>query len=913
MSRRKEGLITSSILLGLSIFLCASPLAAQLTGSAGDGGGSAERIFGPVSEVRAELSSDGGSVTISWNLSPNDFERSVPVGSDFTSGGGFLVVNDVAGYNVWRSAPEDREPTLLGTAGAGQTSFVDDSLSLGAVYTYWVAAVSSFSGLESSPEEADSQIDLALPDVVLSVDLNSVGEGDGSVELTATATLSKSWALSTPIQLSLSGTAENAAGRDYLGEFGDQEIIIPAGDTEGRTTLTLNLNDDNIAEGDDPETIAVEGASAVTGGSTEAPQDLDVSGAEIALADNDIAPTSISLAVDPSSVAEEDGEVSVNVTGFLGDGSTVLPGNTEVVVSLSGTHVEFGPDYEASELTVTIPAEQAEGSGTLTLTLLDDSLAEGEERIEVAGASPGFIVESATIVLSDNDSPTTITLSVDPSSLSEGDGQVSVTVNALIGDGSTALLIDTEVQVSLSGTHEELGSDYETSDLTLIIPAQQTESSAELTLTLTDDNLAEGEETIEVSGSAAGFIVESAMIALVDNDVAPTSIVLSADPTSLAEGDEQTTVRVTAVLGDGSTALLSDTEVELSVAGTHEELGSDFEATDVTSISIPAGSTTGEGTVSISVTDDIFAEGVDEGIEVSGSAQGLTVESALIALIDNDVPESVDLSVDISILDEGAGATAIEVTAMLGDGSAVFQGDTEIVLTVAESEDVAGAEASLIIPAGEAVGTAAITISPVDDNLVEGDETILLAGSVLLERGATLPADIDPVELTLTDNDVMPTTITLSLDPSSLDEGTGGEVTVSAVLGDGSTALLVDTQVALSVAEGEDNAAAEATLTIPAGETQGSASLELSPVDDNLVEGDETIALEGSAEGFEIASAELTVTDNDVMPTSITLSVDVSSFDEGTGGEVRRYRRSVGRRQHRPAGRHPGRPLGGRR
>ncbi len=888
MSRRKEGLFTNFILLGLGIFFCASPLAAQLTGSSGDVGdtsGSAERIFAPVSEVQADLSSDGTSVTISWNLSANDFVRSVPVSSDFTSGGGFLIVNDVAGYNVWRSASDDSEPTLVGTAGAGQTSFVDDSLPLGAVYTYSVAAVSTFSGEESSAMEADSQIDFALPTVTLGVDLSSVGEGDGSLELTATATLSKSWSLSTPIQLSLSGTAENADGRDYVGELGDQEIIIPAGDTEGRTTLALTLNDDNVAEGDDPKTILIEGASSVTGGATEAAEDLEVSGAEIALTDNDIAPTSISLSVNPSSVAEEAGGVSVTVSGLLGDGSTVLPTGTEVVVSLSGTDVEFGPDYEAAELTITIPAEQAEGFGTLTLTLIDDILAEGEEVIEVAGASAGFIVESAIIVLNDNDSPTTITLSVDPSSLSEGDGQVSVTVTAVLGDGSTALLRDADVLVSLSGTHEELGPDYEASDLTILIPGRQTESSAEVTLTLTDDNLAEGDETIEVSGSAAGFIVESAMIALVDNDLAPTTISLSVDPSNLAEGDEQTTVTVTAVLGDGSTALLSDTEVALSLSGTHERFASDFEASDLTMITIPVGSTAGEGTVSISVLDDIFAEGDDEAIEVSGSADGFTVEPALIALIDNDVPESITLSVDTSIIDEGAGETTVEVTAMLGDGSAVLQGDTEVMLSIAESEDNAAAEASLIIAAGEALGSATITISPVDDNLVEEDEIILLEGSIVFE--SELPVDINPVELTLRDNDVMPTAITLSLDTASFDEGAGETaVEATATLGDGSTALLTDTQVALSVAESEDNAAAEATLTIPAGETQGSATLALAPVDDNLVEGNETIVLEGTAEGYEIASVELTLTDNDVAPTSITLSVDVSSFDEGTGGDV---------------------------
>ena len=182
MSRSKEGLITNFILLGLSIFLCASPLAAQLTGSSDDGtgaGGSAERVFEPVSSVRAELSADGRSVTISWNLSPNDELRSVPSSNNFTSGGNFLHFNDVAGYNVWRSATGGSEPALVGTVPSGQTSLVDNSLTLDAAYTYSVTAISTISGEESIPAEADPQIDFILPNVTLSVDNNSVGEGDG--------------------------------------------------------------------------------------------------------------------------------------------------------------------------------------------------------------------------------------------------------------------------------------------------------------------------------------------------------------------------------------------------------------------------------------------------------------------------------------------------------------------------------------------------------------------------------------------------------------------------------------------------------------------------------------------------------------------------------------------------------------
>jgi hypothetical protein len=450
-------------------------------------------------------------------------------------------------------------------------------------------------------------------------------------------------------------------------------------------------------------------------------------------------------------------------------------------------------------------------------------------------------------------------------------------------DGSTALLTDTQVALSVAESEDNAAA-----GATLTIPARETAGSVTLPLSLVDDNLVEGDETIVLDGSAGGFEITSVELTVTDNDVMPTSITLSVDVSSFDEGTGGEAT-VSAVLGDGSTALLTDTQVTLSVAESEDNAAA--EAT----LTIPARETTGSVALPISLVDDNLVEG-DETIVLEGSAGGFEIASVELTVIDNDVmPTTISLSIDPASLDEGTGGE-VTVSAVLGDGSTALLTDTQVALSVAESEDNAAAGATLTIPARETAGSVTLPLSLVDDNLVEGDETIVLEGSA----GGF---EIASVELTVIDNDVMPTTISLSIDPASLDEGTGGEVTVSAVLGDGSTALLTDTQVALSVAESEDNAAAgtqvtlsvaesednaaaEATLTIPARETIGSATLPLSLVDDNLVEGDETIVLEGSAGGFEIASVELTVIDNDVMPTTISLSIDPASLDEGTGGEV---------------------------
>ncbi len=883
-----RGFIGRLIPIGLSTLLWTSlPATAQVAGEA-------ERTPEAVTGVRAEIDAEGTGITVSWELSDSDRISSVPVGTgDFTSGGSFAGINGVDDYLIYRQGADDAEPTLVGTVNAGVNTFVDRSFTVGTTYTYSVTATPPAGDNESEPAMADAPVDVGPPPAVtLTVDRTNLGEGDGVAAVTVTATLDRAWAINTPVEVSISdaGTAEHAEGRDYTAES-PEPITIPAGETQASTTLSIALNDDNLAEGDTPETIVLEGASAVTAGATVTPVDLEVTGTGLTVTDNDVAPTSIALTVGTSSVDEGAGETGVEVTATLGDGSTALIVDTQVTVSLSGTDEALGPDYSAEELTFTVPAEQTAASATLTLTPNDDNLAgEGDESIEVAGAADGFTVESAAITLTDNDVvPTSISLAVDTASLDEGAGETAINVTATLGDDSTALITDTQVALSLSGTHVDLGPDYEDVEVTVTVAAGATNGSGILPLTPIDDILAgEGDETIEVAGAADGFTVESAAITLTDNDVVPTSISLAVDTASLDEGAGETAINVTATLGDDSTALITDTQVALSLSGTHVDLGPDYEDVEVT-VTVAAGATNGSGILPLTPIDDILAGEGDETIEVAGAADGFTVASAMITLTDNDVvPTSITLTVDPGSLDEGAGDTAVEVTATLGDGSTALLTETQVALSLSGTHEVLGADytaadVTITVAPGATDGSGSVSISVVDDNLAEGEETIEISG-------AAEGFEVQSTSLGLIDNDVAPTSIALGVDTATLGEDAGETaVEVTATLGDGSTALLTDTQVALSVSGtdetlGSDYEAVEVTITVAAGETAGSGTLTLTPNDDNLAEGDETIEVAGAADGFTVESASIGLTDNDVPPTSISLSVaDPASLAEGAG------------------------------
>jgi hypothetical protein len=162
MSRGKKAFITSLALMGLSVFLCASPVTAAMTVSSAAVGSADNLAPGPVGTVTAALDIvTGNSVNVAWVLAADDFGRQAPVGSDFTSDGVFVNVNDVAGYNVWRQVIGTTDPVLVGSAGAGATSFVDDTVITGETYIYLVT-VADGAGNESSAVESD-QVNLGPP------------------------------------------------------------------------------------------------------------------------------------------------------------------------------------------------------------------------------------------------------------------------------------------------------------------------------------------------------------------------------------------------------------------------------------------------------------------------------------------------------------------------------------------------------------------------------------------------------------------------------------------------------------------------------------------------------------------------------------------------------------------------------
>ena len=799
----------------------------------------------------------GGSVTLS---SATEVTVSVGGGSA-TSGTDYTAV-------------ENFTLTIAATESSGTGTFTltptQDSISEDDETIDVTGVASDFTVTQAEMTLTDDET--APGTIALTTAPTSVREDDSATEVTVTATLGGSVTLSSVTEVTVSvGGGSATSGTDYPA-VENFKLTIAATESSGTGTFTLTPTQDSVSEGN--ETIDVTGTA---GGFT-------VTKAEMTLTDDETAPTAIALTTAPTSVREDDSATEVTVTATLG-GSVTLSSATEVTVSVGGGSATSGTDYTAvADFTLTIAATESSGTGTFTLTPTQDSISEGNETIDVTGTAGGITVTKATMTLTDDETaPTAIALTTAPSSVREDASATEVTVTATLG-GSVTLASATEVTVSVGGGSATSGTDYTAvENFTLTIAATESSGTGTFTLTPTQDSISEGNETIDVTGTAGGFTVTKAEMTLTDDETAPTAIALTTAPTSVREDDSATEVTVTATLG-GSVTLAGATEVTVSVGGGTATSGTDYTAVADFTLTIAATESTGTGTFTLTPTQDSISEG-DETIDVTGAASDFTVTKAEMTLTDDETaPGTIALTTAPTSVGEDDSATEVTVTATLG-GSVTLSSATEVTVSVGGGSATSGTDYTavenftLTIAATESSGTGTFTLTPTQDSISEGDETIDVTGAA---GGFT----VTKAEMTLTDDETAPGTIALTTAPSSVaEDDSATEVTVTATLG-GSVTLSSATEVTVSVGGGtatsgtDYTAVADFTLTIAATESTGTGTFMLTPTQDSISEGDETIDVTGAASGFTVTQAEMTLTDDETAPTAIALTTAPTSVRE---------------------------------
>ena len=743
--------------------------------------------------------------------------------------------------------------------------------------------------------------DTASASITLTTLPVSVSESASETTVTVTATLDGSVTLSSATDVVVSvGGGSATSGTDYTA-VSNFTVTIPKESASGTGTFTLTPMQDSIAEGD--ETIDVTGMAT----------DFTVTKAEMTLTDDETAPASITLTASPTSVGEDDDATTVTVTATLGGSATLLTA-TEVTVSVGGGTATSDTDYAAvSDFAVTIPKETASGTGTFTLTPTNDSLAEGEETIDVTGTAADFTVTQAQVTLTDDETaPGSITLTVSPTSVEEDDGATTVTVTATLG-GSATLPDATEVTVSVGGGSATSGTDYTAvSNFTVTIPKETASGTGTFTLTPTNDSLAEGEETIDVTGMATDFTVTKAQVTLTD-DAPPVEVGFARASYTVAEGG---TVTVTVEL-----SAVPEREVEVPL--THTAQG---DTTSGDYSGVPSSVTFDSDETEQTFTFTAAADDVDDdGDSVllgfgtplpDGVSAGATATST-VSITDDDVPR-------VQVFFEPAAYTvaedsAVAVTVRLDVAPERL---VSVPITVANQGDTTAADYSgaptLVVFAGDETEQS-FPFGAADDTVDDDGESVVLGFGELPDRVSAPDTTARPASATvsITDDDTALASITLTTLPASVSESASGTtVTVTATL-DGSVTLSTATEVTVSVGggsatSGTDYAAvSDFTVTIPKETASSTGTFTLTPANDSIAEGDETIDVTGSATDFTVTEAEITLTDDDTAPTAITLTTSPVSVSESASGTTVTVTATLGGERDAPHG-YRGDGLGGR-
>lgn len=557
----------------------------------------------------------------------------------------------------------------------------------------------------------------------------------------------------------------------------------------------------------------------------------------------------VTFATASSAVVEGATVVSVDVTL-----SAAAPADVTIPFTVGGS--ADGADASVVAGPLVIPTGQS--AGVIDVTILDDAVSEGRERVTLTLGSPtgGNLgaITTHEVVIDDDEAAATITFDLASQTHPESDGSVAVTLTL-----SEARTEDASVTFGLGGTALGGGVDFDVTQTSpLVIPAGAT--TASLDVSLVADGLDEADEDavidLQVGDNCDLGAITIHTLTITDSDDPPTVAFVEAS-SSLLETDAPAsqTVRLSAPSS-------FDVTIPITASGVAVD-GVDFTYSPA-SLVILAGET--DGLVRISPIDDADVEGSESLTLTLGVPTNATLGSGIThdaVLIDDDAANPlVEFAAAASSADETAGTVSILLQASDYAAQPIVV-DLTLGGTATDGVDYVLQSSQVTIPVGSL--SVAALVDLIDDVDDEGPETIELGiGSI----GGATAGSVATHVLTVADDDGPPA-VEFAVATSSADES-AGSVTVDVVL---SEAVAGDVTVPLTFGGtaslgGVDADVTPDPLVIPAGSTTGQFVVTIQA--DDLHEGEETIQLDlGAVVGADVgtlASHLLTIQDDDDPP-----------------------------------------------
>ncbi|WP_273272658.1 Calx-beta domain-containing protein [Maribacter polysiphoniae] len=584
---------------------------------------------------------------------------------------------------------------------------------------------------------------------------------------------------------------------------------------------------------------------------------------------------------------EEDG--SVNTVFRITSGSSGNSDDIDVTYTIGGVAIS-GVDYNSSASgTVTIPGDTSGSSIDISIPSIDDNSVEGNEDLIVVltSADGGAIIiqNTATAFILDDD--VSVEFSTASSSDNEDDGG---NLPVLLLNGRVNGPTSVTVTDAGSGTATGGGVDYSFTSPTVVnIPADDYDGTLSTSipipgLSIGADAIIEGNETIDLELTAftgdVAFGGQSATTYTISNDDIASASITATDNTATEAGTTNNgafTVDLGAVNGTGSAIT-----VNFNLSGSAANI-LDY-ANIGTSVSIDNGQQT--GTVTIDPVDDSLVEGSETVTLTLDTGTGYVIgtpSSATVNITDNDNYTASITATDNIATEAGTtnnGTFTVDLGEINTTGSAITVNFNRSG-SATHITDYGSIGTSVLVANGQQTGT--VTINPVDDAFVEGQETVTLT----LDTGTGYVVGTpSSATVNITDNDNYTATITAT-DNIATEAGTTDNGTFTVDLGFINTTgsdITVDFTRSGSASHITDYANIGASVLIANGQRTGTVTI--NPVDDALVEGPETVTLTLDAgTGYVVgtpSSATVTITSDDTSTISINDPAAVNEGDSGT-------------------------------
>lgn len=677
----------------------------------------------------------------------------------------------------------------------------------------------------------------------------TIAEGD---KLTMTVALPANIITTQPVTVTLSkgaGSAASVTAGDYILPA---TVTIEAGSNS--QTFEVEAATDAIIESN--ELLQVTADATIFGFATSQSSNITLT---------DVSDKLITVA-GPASVVEGN---SVTWTFSLPAGVT-----SEVPVVISLAQGAATPAASAADLEGGLPATVTIAAGATTASLVIETKADQEietmEKLELVPTATGGFTFSKNILVDIQEAPVSgnITMTASAATIREGATATTITVSL---PGTYIAGSDIVVNIAKSAVSSAANGDHSALPASVTIGVGQ--HAATFTVSAVTDNILEQIESLQLEGTAAGFVVDGISISLEDAtrlDPANTKIVLLPAGASIAEGNAGQ-FRISLPAGITSS---TDITVQLSKEATSTAADTDHGAITA-NVTIPALANTSADFTITAVTDGIL-EGVEE-LHIGGNAPaGFTFDGGIVEITDGTgliaANRHITITIDSTTLHEGnftnvrfslpAGiSTASPITIMVGASAAQS----------ATAADFSISPTPVTIGAGQQSVTVQLTAVP--DMIAEVSEVLQITATA---TGFTFaPA----ATITIPGEPAPGVHITATKAADAAEPSTHGSFRLQLASGVAPADITLNYTTGGTATSGKDYTALTGTAVVKAGESGVDVTVHV--LDDKILENNETVTLTLVSGSFEYLGATVPVNIATSGAVSMSLADDDMSISRG--------------------------------